>query len=212
MIRYDIVDSTGTRNSNWAYNILEDNSGRLWIATCLGGIFVVDRDKLPANGGRYVADYNFCKENGLSGVFINQIVADKNNDIWVLLYNNGINKINSSTFEVIKIDIDAVHVNSNPNYIIADKEGKIWSAYRGGIMYIDPAENIPHYIDFSFSDNESPTANVNTEVLSMTEVENEIWVSTSDGVWIVNKDTYKTDRIGNSGKTYISNVSNNEAI
>lgn len=54
-VHYNIVDSTGTNNTNWAYYLFEDTDGKLWIATCLGGIFVVDKqmDK----------EWNFLKSN-----------------------------------------------------------------------------------------------------------------------------------------------------
>ncbi|TWJ18197.1 two component regulator with propeller domain [Bacteroides zoogleoformans] len=42
-----VVDSTYRYNANWAYSIFEDNEERLWIATCLGGIFVVDKLSSP---------------------------------------------------------------------------------------------------------------------------------------------------------------------
>ena len=51
------------------------DSGNLWIATCLGGIFVVDKHKLmQSKVGQYVAEYNYSIHNGLSGMFINQIM------------------------------------------------------------------------------------------------------------------------------------------
>ncbi|RAZ94703.1 hypothetical protein DK853_33795, partial [Klebsiella oxytoca] len=45
-VHYNIVDSTGTYNTNWTYYMFEDNAGHLWISTCLGGIFVVDKHRL----------------------------------------------------------------------------------------------------------------------------------------------------------------------
>jgi len=86
-IHYNIIDSTGTYNANWAYNILEDNKGQLWIATCLGGIFVVNKENLVKSPtGNYIADYNFSTRNGLSGMFVNQLIPDKSGNIWVLHY------------------------------------------------------------------------------------------------------------------------------
>nr|MDA3852819.1 hybrid sensor histidine kinase/response regulator [Bacteroidales bacterium] len=90
-IPYNIVDSTGTYSTNWAYHIFEDNQKQLWIATCLGGIFVVDKAGLMEHKkGAYIANYNYTTQNGLSGMFINQIIPDQIGNVWVLLYNNGI--------------------------------------------------------------------------------------------------------------------------
>ena len=40
--RYTIVNQSRTANANWAYDLFEDRHRRLWIATYLGGIFVVE--------------------------------------------------------------------------------------------------------------------------------------------------------------------------
>lgn len=85
-VHYNILDSTGTYNTNWAYHLFEDDHGQLWIATCLGGIFVVNKKKLMQSGtGSYVSDYNYSTRNGLSGMFINQIIPDHDGNVWVLL-------------------------------------------------------------------------------------------------------------------------------
>ena len=39
------VDSTG-KNANWAYSILDDKRGRLWIASYMGGLFVCDKETM----------------------------------------------------------------------------------------------------------------------------------------------------------------------
>ena len=102
-VRYDLTDEGRRYNSNWAYHIYEDANQRLWIATCLGGIFIVDKQSLLRSEGHCVADHNINLENGLNGMFINQLVGDQKGDVWVLLYNNGINRINPNNFAVEKI-------------------------------------------------------------------------------------------------------------
>ena len=89
-VHYNIVDSTGTRNANWAYSLFEDKRGRLWIATCLGGIFVVDKEKLMKNtSGFYVAEQNFYKNAGKKGLrdnYILQVLSDLKGNVWALTY------------------------------------------------------------------------------------------------------------------------------
>lgn len=183
---YNIVDSTHTRNSNWAYQLFEDNEGRLWIATCLGGIFVVDKAKLLQSDGLYIADINYSTSNGLSGNFINQIIPDGDGNVWVLLYNNGINKIESRTNRIEKISVEHLTNNQNPNYIIFDKEGCLWVGFRGGLVKINIWDNKSELISLdSFENN---------EILSMAEVDNKIWISTSSGVKIIDKNTYTVFR------------------
>ena len=194
-IRYNITDSTGTYNTNWVYSIFEDNNGKLWIATCLGGIFIVDRQKLiNSNTGNFIAEYNFNIRNGLSGMFINQIIPDKEGNVWVLLYNNGVDKINISTREVTRIPVQRWTKEKNLNFMLYDNEGNIWIGFRGGVIRITPETNhseVVHLDEFS-----------NNEVLSMSEAGEYIWVSTTDGVWVVNKQKLEAKRLNITDKVF----------
>ena len=141
-VHYNIVDSTGTYNTNWAYYLFEDTDGKLWIATCLGGIFVVDKHKLIQSAGKsYVADQNYSIHNGLSGMFINQIVPDAEGNVWVLLYNSkGIDKINARTRQVTKLFADELSGEKSPNYLLRDEDGMLWVGFHGGVMRINPKD------------------------------------------------------------------------
>lgn len=182
-VHYNIVDNTGTYNTNWAYYLFEDTDGKLWIATCLGGIFVADKQKLMQSaGGTYVADQNYSTHNGLSGMFINQIVPDMEGNVWVLLYNSkGIDKINPRTRQVNKLFADELSGEKSPNYLLRDEEGMLWVGFHGGVMRINPKDSSQQSISFgSFSNN---------EILSMTSVKEHIWVSTTNGLWIIDRKT-----------------------
>jgi len=193
-IHYTITDSTNTLNSNWAYYIFEDNKKRLWIATCLGGIFVVDKEKLIKSTGSYVAEMNYSTRNGLAGDFVNQILPDREGNVWVLLYNNGINKINVHTNTIEKIPIDQGKNKENPNYIIYDDNDFIWAGFRCGLSYINTKNSKSEFIKFdTFS---------NSEVLSMVEINDNIWISTTDGVWVMNKDTRSARRLNSTDKSF----------
>ena len=182
-VHYNIVDSTGTYNTNWAYYLFEDTDGKLWIATCLGGIFVVDKHKLIQSAGKsYVADQNYSIHNGLSGMFINQIVPDAEGNVWVLLYNSkGIDKINARTRQVTKLFADELSGEKSPNYLLRDEDGMLWVGFHGGVMRINPKDSSQQSISFgNFSNN---------EILSMTSVKEHIWVSTTNGLWIIDRRT-----------------------
>ncbi|NDV58236.1 hybrid sensor histidine kinase/response regulator transcription factor [Bacteroides sp. 519] len=196
-IHYNIVDSTNTYNANWAYNILEDKKGRLWIATCLGGLFVVDKEKLVhTQNGNYVADYNFTTQNGISGMFINQLVADNDGNIWVSYYNDGVDKINPETFETTTIPVGEMIKGKYLTYIIADNKGMIWGGYRGGVLCINPADNSFKTINLNqFTDN---------EVLALAEIDDYIWITTTDGAWVLNKETLHVKRINLMNHTFSS--------
>jgi len=193
-VHYTIVDSTKTLNSNWAYYIFEDDKKQLWIATCLGGIFVVNKENLLKSSGSYIADKNFSTRNGLSGDFVNQIIPDPYGNVWVLLYNNGINKINTETGEIEKFPIEHGTNNENPNYIIIDKEGFLWTGYRGGLVRINTKDEKSEFIRF--------TTFSNSEIFSLNEIDDDIWISTTEGISILNKKTHNVKRLNVPNQSY----------
>lgn len=197
-VHYNIVDSTGTYNTNWAYYLFEDTDGKLWIATCLGGIFVVDKHKLIQSAGKsYVADQNYSIHNGLSGMFINQIVPDAEGNVWVLLYNSkGIDKINTRTQQVTKLFAGELSGEKSPNYLLRDEDGMLWVGFHGGVMRINPKDSSQQSISFgNFSNN---------EILSMTSVKEHIWVSTTNGLWIINRRTMDAHQQSLTDKRFTS--------
>ena len=178
-IRHSLTDSTHTFNSNWAYSMFEDSQKRLWIATCLGGIFVVNKQRMLHTSGICVADYDFNKNNGLTSFFINQIAPDKEGNVWALLYGKGIQKINANTFKIKTINISDSKNETNPNYFLIDKDGLVWIGVPGELIYINPKDDVPHHIYYDrFTHN---------EILCMCEIKNEIWMSTTDGIMIIDK-------------------------
>lgn len=196
-VNYQITDVSETHNSNWAYHITEDKQGKLWVASCLGGIFVVDKKRLKQSKGKpFVAETNLHTDEGLSSSFINQLVRDKQGYIWALLYQNGINRIDPITYEVTVVDTESYTEGRKPNFLLADREGILWVGFRGGVLKIKP---YTMQIESVWFDQFS-----NDEIFYMEEVENEIWVSTSNEGWVVDKELLTTYRWGTTHKSFNS--------
>lgn len=197
-IHYNIIDSTEVYNCNWAYNIHEDEDGYLWIASCLGGIFVVDKKNLlKAPAGVYKAECNLTTDNGLSGMFISQLVPDKEGYIWTLLYNNaGINKIHAKTREVVSVPMNELLGENSFNYLMSDCDGIIWVGYRNGLIRITPQNMGMELIKLDEF--------INSEVLSIVEVNDDLWISRTDGVWVLNKHTRESQRLKIMDKVFTS--------
>ncbi len=194
---YFITDSTGLANANWAYYLMEDERGYLWVATCLGGIFIVDKQRLIHSlDNHYLADDHITTDKGLSSAFVNQIVPDHRGYVWALLYNKGINRIQMATRKVFQADLQVYTRNRKPNYLFSDAKGTIWIGLRGGLLSINPStlRVTPLYL----------ANHSNAEILSMVEVEADIWISTTDGIWIVNKETLADRWISLSEKRFTS--------
>lgn len=215
-VNYNIIDSSQTRNANWAYSIQEDDQQRLWIATYLGGIFVVDRSMLtgvahtaskslvatpgtttgnlvpgsnqtagPLVAASHIAVHNLAAHNGLAGNSVNQLTKDQQGNIWALIYNRAIHKINPHTFQVETV-IDA---SKHPSYLISDDAGIIWIACQGSIVQIKNGQvrSIPFKAD---------------QVLSMEQVEGNIWLSTSEGIWMLDRNTTTLQRFNSSQSAF----------
>jgi signal transduction histidine kinase/DNA-binding response OmpR family regulator len=194
---FNLVDKSHTLNANWAYDLFEDRKGQMWIATCLGGIFVVDKHKLERSTSYCEADYNFNKTNGLDGrMFVNQIAEDREGNVWVLLYNNVVQKIQPSTKKVSTMkSVVASHVEGL-NYLFVDSEGRVWLAYRGGLL-------CQQHRNATFV--KIPLQGMGqTATFAMTEVKNHIWVSTTDGLWMIDKRTMMVQHIGNISRSFTS--------
>lgn len=195
---YNIIDSTGAYNTNWAYYLFEDATGHLWISTCLGGIFVVDKHKLmKSTAETYVAEQNYAVHNGLSGMFINQIIPDSEGNVWVLLYNSkGLDRINPRTRQVTNLFADELSGEKSPNYLLCDEDGMLWAGFSGGVTRINPKNMSQQSISFgNFNNN---------EILSMTSVKAHLWVSTTNGLWIIDRKTMNARQQNLTNKRFTS--------
>jgi signal transduction histidine kinase/ligand-binding sensor domain-containing protein/CheY-like chemotaxis protein/AraC-like DNA-binding protein len=194
---YNLVDRTHTYNANWAYDIFEDDRGRIWVATCLGGILVVDKHKLEQSATLCEADYCLNRNNGLAGMYIGQIAPDSNGNVWALLYNSiGVQKINMQTMRVSTVGaLKDDHIGQTSR-LLSDSKGCIWVVHPKRIIKFSHGGQQILRLPFK--------ASSDCQILSMTEVKNEIWISSTDGIWIVNKDNGRIEQRGNDSTDYTS--------
>ena len=160
------------RNTNWAYDIHEDSQGRMWVASFMGALMVVDKKKLLFSPDECQADANiFLPENkGLSPF---QMVEDKEHNIWVLYYNDGLWKINSKSYSAEKIDaIEEVIDKETPNYIYVDSHYHIWIGLPGRVLCV--SDSIKSYrLGYEKK----------SDISWITEVGSDIWIGSKTGIW-----------------------------
>ncbi|MDO4164753.1 MAG: two-component regulator propeller domain-containing protein [Bacteroides sp.] len=198
-VSYSIVDSTGRYNANWAYSLFEDGHGQLWIATCLGGVFVVDKHRLmQATEVPYRAEKTYSIHNGLSGMFINQMTTDREGNVWALLYNSphSIEKVNVRTGQVTHVDVGQLQGERTPNFILSATDGALWIGFPGGVMRMNPADGSNRLLPFD--------AYTHNEVLSMVEADGKIWISTTDGFWVADGQASNVRRLNVTDKRFTS--------
>lgn len=201
-IHYQITDKQHRYNSNWAYSIVEDNRNQLWIATCLGGIFVCDKDRLSNSIGKtYIADYHLSTDNGLTGMYITQLGFDSlRHRIWALSFDHGISKLNvidSRTYQVNQLP-KSIHqhiIDKRISYLLVDRSGTVWLGFKGGYLKVSP--------DFRITE-KNIVANQEADVLSMEEVDQHIWFSLTNGIWSVDKQTGQIVKVTVDDHHYLS--------
>ncbi|MBN2167522.1 MAG: response regulator [Marinilabiliaceae bacterium] len=206
-IQYLIYAPDGIKNANWAYDILEDDKERFWLASYNGGVFVISKEKLFSDNYSQIADIHLSTKNGLSGNNIDFIVLDKSRNVWTLARNSGIDIINSVTLDISTFPINKYSSGVIPNYLLADINGDIWAGYRNGVVRIETNNRK--------ADNITLNGAKNAEVLAMTEVGSSIWISTTEGIWVVDKDNYATRHITTMNRAFTSiyfDVLQNEII
>ena len=198
-VAYNIVDSTRHYNANWVYGLFEDGKGQLWIATCMGGIFVVDKQSLlRERREEHVARRMFTTDNGLPGLFVNQMVEDRDGNVWALFYNNvnSLEKIDPRTGQVTHIARDILDGHLPLTFLLCGTDGHVWVGRQGGVLRIGPKNDSIRALNFGNGHHQ--------EVLCMTEAEGRIWISTSDGFWVTDHEGTSLRRLNVAEQRFTS--------
>ncbi|WP_460197765.1 two-component regulator propeller domain-containing protein [Segatella asaccharophila] len=176
-----VRDHSGTYSTTWAYDILQDRLGRLWIASYMGGVFVISKKKLLASRGTCIADRYLSTRNGLHGIHVEQLCQDRRGRIWALLFEKGIDCIDPATFHV-------THARSPYAYnvIAMDSSGRLWAGRDGGVdIFTDPSGRP---VENSFHDNTS-----SGRVTAICNVQGRMWVLSSGVCRIICQDGNNTN-------------------
>jgi signal transduction histidine kinase/ligand-binding sensor domain-containing protein/CheY-like chemotaxis protein/AraC-like DNA-binding protein len=195
-IIHNIFNNDTTKNANWAYQILEDHRGNLWISSYNGGLFKIKKAQLLSDQHLNIAEAHYDSTNGLSSNNIDQVVFDKKGNIWILNRNKGVDVINANSDKVTQFPILSYSAGNIPNFMINDSVGNVWIGFRNGVAKIDPAGGVPKVIAFEGADN--------ALVKSLLEVGNNIWITTTEGLWIISKVDLSTNHINIGNKLFYS--------
>jgi len=177
-------DRSGKLNTNWAYSIVEDGAGRLWVGSYLGGMLMADRDLLAASTEvRYAARHGLSAANGLPNNFIHQMVRDDCGNIWVIYF-----KSDSITcVDSINGGVRNFSIGVSPTYLYRDDTGQIWCGFHGGIGRLTSGGTMPS----PFKLHDAPEANI----IAVGQVGGKLWLSTSEGVYAMDMVTGASRRL-----------------
>lgn len=175
--------------------IYQDSIGYMWIGT---------KDGLNQYNGNMVVQYNYEYDNekSLTSPCITSINEDNHGNIWVGT-DSGLNIINKDKYKVIRIESGEYEEDILSDYeitsIYKDSYGVMWVGTKNGLNRYDEKNNkfIKYYSDET---NKSITNNYITDI-EENEL-GELWVSTMDGISIIDLKTYSI----RNGRDRYSNI------
>lgn len=173
LLNFIVYDKSGKYSTAWAYDILQDQMGRMWMASYQGGVFVLDKQRLlaaislsSAATATCVADHHFSDKgkNALSGLHIGQLVLDGKGFVWASSYNH-LDRIDTRTLRISHIP-----GNDAINYLMKSDNGNVWVGYNASVKCF--MVNLP----MKGKELESKEWKIDAKVVSMCDVENKVWV------------------------------------
>lgn len=118
-----VSDQSGRYTTAWAYDIVQDEAGRYWISAYMGGVFMISKARLLASAGRAMADRHFSA--GLQSIHVGRMALDKRGKLWLQLYENGLDRIDTRSFRIEHILRKKANL---VNFVAADNCGDVWTA------------------------------------------------------------------------------------
>ena len=186
MMNFIVYDKTGKYSTTWAYDIVQDKDGKMWMASYNGGIFVMDKSRLKAaiykdaaptawGTATCIADYHFSDQgkNALSGLHIGQLVVDGNGNIWASSYNR-LDCINPKNMVVLHPTNSEVI-----NYLMCDKMGNIWVGNNSEVKCYFAT------IPLQGAKFDPKIWKIGGKVSTMCDVEGKVWVITGNECCII---------------------------
>lgn len=159
-----VTDKTGKHTARWAYDIIDDGRGKLWVASFSGGIFIIGKDKLLASEGMVVADKHIRhQKGGLSDTWVRQLKKDSKGNVWART-GKGLDCIDIATGKIKNI------LRTAPWYIASDRDGNIWVSNPKELLCYTDTETPRHY---SYG-----MERANIETVALCDVNGQIWVVT----------------------------------
>lgn len=173
------VESSG-KNANWAYSVLEDGLGRLWIASYKGGLFICDKDNLRIL-------HHFDEDSGI-GPNVNIMQDDGCGHIWANT-SNGIVSVDVNSLAVERYGIYA------DNMICLD--GVIWYSASGKIYRYDPVHGENVNVPFSKTCG---------QIHSLIPENGNVWVTSSEGILCIDTATSALTNISSTKDNFMCGI------
>jgi len=168
-------------NSNLVTQIIQDNSGLIWVATDHGGVNLINKkDNFSI---RYLLndpkDQRSLSQNSITATY-----KDNDGIIWLGTYKQGVNYLNSNIVLFPLFRHQEANSKSLPyddvNRFVEDKWGNLWIGTNGGgLIYFDRKNNTFKQYLHDPANKNSPGSNVIVSLLI--DHENILWIGTYFG-------------------------------
>lgn len=173
----DAAATDSTRMTNWVADIKADSGGNLWIVLPNQGVF-------QANISGVITHYNFGDPNQPDNGSAECITIDKGDRVWIGTNGNGIYRYDSDSdsFEQYLGDAGGDTLKGDKIYTIADLGNDIAiGSHTGKLRRFNKRRNV--VTDFD-------TPQIHNKIIRDVKCfDNELWVGTQAGVYIIDNTT-----------------------
>ena len=174
-LRYDeksgsFETRTITDSHNWFYDLIPEPDG-LWVAT-YEGLYHLDSEM------NVLAHYT--RQDGLSVDVIDQIGKDARGDIWMLGQDKHVFRLDIAHSKPIPFEAPDMPL---ADCLTTDTEGSVWLASADKVVCIRRTQDGLSKRDASIH------SETTRSVYSITEVNRQMWICTSEGFFVVDKES-----------------------
>lgn len=196
IVHYTIRDKNEAYNSRWMYCIAEDREGNLCLGTYEGGIFVVDKKNLPANGGTvYALDHfnSYTAVQAISSNIINSLILHPDGSLWAGTDNSGVNRISTLERKTTTFTYPGSGLSSNfIKSLAVDAAGDIWIGTDNGLNHIPASAGKAVAVE---------PEKITSPVRFLTVQDDNLWFGTNSGIACYNREKAHLTAVY-SGQTY----------
>ncbi len=159
---------------NRALSLMKTHDKTLWIGTDGEGITVVDEKGKPTR--QYVA--NSQTANGLPGNYIQSMVEDENNNIWIGTYLNGLTLHNhkTNTFIPIRATNNSGQTATDIRSLFVDHKHRIWIGSNIGIFVYSTSGEQLQFFNYIQNGLKGSIVEVFIE-----DGQSDLWIGTNNG-------------------------------
>lgn len=171
--------NSGSLSGDQIWCVMTDKDDNIWLGTEHGMSIASNSSVCRFIKISSLISLRMGKE--LSNNYVNSMVADKDGNLWILIYDDSnIYRYNVTGKNIRRIDVRKVS-GGMPSHMCLDSRGRLWCAYDGDALVIDRNGGT---VDVKF-----PHTGDDAAVLTMAPVGTGVWVSTLNNMWNIDGNT-----------------------